>query len=252
MASQYLIRFDDICPTMNWDIWKCVESILDQYHIKPVLAIVPDNRDPHLKVSAGHSDFWSCIRKWQTKGWTIGLHGYQHQYVTTNSGIIGLNRRSEFAGLSEKEQADKLDKALAIFRNEKVSPTVWIAPAHSFDKITIKLLVERGISIIHDGYFRRPVYHLNSYWIPQQLWKFRTFRSGTWTICYHPNSWDEMALEKFKKDIITYHANITTIKDILKNPISKIGIRDKLFSFFWLHSIRLKRILSSLYRGYKK
>src|SRR5688572_15384620 len=40
---QYLLRFDDICPTMNWRVWAEIESVLIQREIKPLLAVVPDN-----------------------------------------------------------------------------------------------------------------------------------------------------------------------------------------------------------------
>ena len=48
MAARYLIRFDDLCPSMNWTVWCEVESILQAAGIKPLLAVVPDNADPQL------------------------------------------------------------------------------------------------------------------------------------------------------------------------------------------------------------
>ena len=44
----YLIRFDDICPTMNWVIWTEIDEILTTEGIKPILAVIPDNRNPVL------------------------------------------------------------------------------------------------------------------------------------------------------------------------------------------------------------
>ena len=43
-------------------------------------------------------DFWARVRGWQARGWAIGLHGYQHRYVTHDGGLVPLNQRSEFAG----------------------------------------------------------------------------------------------------------------------------------------------------------
>ena len=37
MAAEYLVRFDDICPTMPWKIWGQIEAALDQYKVKPLL-----------------------------------------------------------------------------------------------------------------------------------------------------------------------------------------------------------------------
>ncbi len=45
MTSKYLIRFDDLCPTMNWDMWSRIESVLLEHKISPLLAVVPDNQD---------------------------------------------------------------------------------------------------------------------------------------------------------------------------------------------------------------
>ena len=49
MSAKYLIRFDDICPTMKWSTWEKVEDILLRSNVKPILAVVPDNQDPSLR-----------------------------------------------------------------------------------------------------------------------------------------------------------------------------------------------------------
>jgi len=98
--ARYLIRFDDICPTIDWYIWNEIETMLISANVSPILAVIPDNRDPKLMVDPPVADFWQRVREWQKRGWTIGLHGYQHIYVNNNSGILSLNKRSEFAGLS--------------------------------------------------------------------------------------------------------------------------------------------------------
>src|SRR5262245_38354882 len=73
--SRYLIRFDDICSTMNWLVWDAIESQLIRYAVRPILAVVPDNRDPNLIVDPPRSDFWERVRRWQSRGYTIALHG---------------------------------------------------------------------------------------------------------------------------------------------------------------------------------
>ena len=47
--ATYLVRFDDICPTMNWEAWEQVENVLVSEGIRPILAVVPDNRDENLE-----------------------------------------------------------------------------------------------------------------------------------------------------------------------------------------------------------
>lgn len=64
-AARYLVRFDDICPAMNWDMWGKIETVLRENGVKPILAVVPDNKDPLLDVGAPVSDFWERVRGWQ-------------------------------------------------------------------------------------------------------------------------------------------------------------------------------------------
>jgi predicted deacetylase len=186
MSVKFLLRFDDICPTMDWKIWNEVETILVEEGIKPILAVIPDNQDETLHDAEPNRHFWDRVRSWQTRGWTIGLHGYQHRYVTQDPGILGLRHYSEFAGLPLNEQQAKLVKALEIFRREGLRPKVWIAPAHSFDANTLLALASLGIRTISDGFALYP--HRDSqgtFWIPQQLGKLRPVPSGVWTLCIH-------------------------------------------------------------------
>src|SRR5215470_4367159 len=97
-STTYLLRFDDICPTMNWRVWSEIEGALVERNLKPILAVVPDNQDPVLKVDPPVEDFWERVRAWQARGWAIAVHGYQHRYVTCSPGIVTVRKRSEFAG----------------------------------------------------------------------------------------------------------------------------------------------------------
>ena len=81
--ARYLIRFDDICSTMNWTVWDAIESQLIRHSIRPILAVVPDNHDPKLIVEVARADFWERVRSWQRAGYAIAMHGYEHRYVTT-------------------------------------------------------------------------------------------------------------------------------------------------------------------------
>src|SRR6267143_1112909 len=120
-ATQYLLRFDDICPTMNWRVWAEIESVLVQRQLKPILAVVPDNHDPGLQVDSPAGDFWDRVRAWQKWGWTIALHGFQHRYVSRNAGLVATRKKSEFAGLPATEQREKLRCGMEIFKRERVS-----------------------------------------------------------------------------------------------------------------------------------
>jgi predicted deacetylase len=216
MPAEYILRFDDICPTMNWGMWEKIEKILIRQEIDPILAIVPDNQDEELKVDEAHLGFWDTVRSWQDRGWTIGLHGYQHRYVTDQAGLIGIKNRSEFAGLEEHEQESKLNKALTLFRKEQVTPKVWVAPGHSFDSITLRVLKKLKIDVVSDGYYLSPnTDSLGITHVPQQLWRLRRMPLGLWTVCYHHNRWTSDDVDRFAADVQRYKQQITSLRRIL-------------------------------------
>jgi predicted deacetylase len=200
---------------MNWEIFAQIEEILTREKIRPILAVVPDNRDKELSVNAPNPAFWQEVRKWQGWGWTIGLHGYQHTYVTSEAGILRLNWRSEFAGLSLREQKEKIKRGVRVFCMNGVNPDLWIAPAHSFDAHTIQALLDEGVRTISDGFFLYP--HSDGsgvFWIPQQLWHFTPMRFGVWTVCMHHNDWDRKRIREFGDDVVRFKDQITTVETV--------------------------------------
>jgi predicted deacetylase len=218
MNAQYLIRFDDICPTMNWRKWQPVEDALLAAGVKPLLSVVPDNHDPELQVAPANAEFWHKVRHWQSLGWSIGLHGYQHRYVSRSAGILGRHGYSEFAGLPEAEQREKLERGLEIFEREGIHAEAWIAPGHSFDEITVRLLKRLGVDCISDGYSLHPyVCGEGMLWIPQQLGWFRTMPFGTWTVCLHVNPWSERRIERFRENLMAFRQSTIGLEDIRRS-----------------------------------
>ena len=45
-----LIRFDDIAENMNWDLMNKCEILFDELNIKPVMGVIPNNKDKDLKM----------------------------------------------------------------------------------------------------------------------------------------------------------------------------------------------------------
>jgi predicted deacetylase len=216
-TSQYLLRFDDLCPTMNWTVWSDIEAVLVEHRVKPILAVVPDNQDPLLRVNAPVDDFWGRVRQWQARGWTIAMHGYQHKYSHRSVGIITGLKKSEFAGVPAAQQEEKLRKALEIFKQQGIKTRVWIAPSNSFDYTTANLLPRFGINVICDGCFRYPfVDKRNLTWVPQQLHGFRPAPPGVWTVCCHHNYWGAADLGKFREALQQFRPNIAPLDDILR------------------------------------
>lgn len=237
--ARFVIRFDDICPTMNWGNWEGIEEVLRSYRVKPILAVVPDNKDPKLDVCRPNPHFWDRVRQWHDWGWEIALHGYQHTYVTRDAGVMGLNFRSEFAGVSEPEQRTKIGNALQIFERERLRPNTWVAPGHSFDSTTLKILFEYGLRVISDGFFLYPVRRDGCVWIPQQLWCFLPMPFGVWTVCYHHNGFTAKTQSRFAADLEKYQSQIIDVKALLKNRIAReLCLVEVLFSKLWLWFLR--------------
>jgi predicted deacetylase len=242
MSAKFLLRFDDMCPTINWPVWQKLEDIMIEEGVRPILSVIPDNQDPLLHEGEPNERFWDRVREWQARGWTIGLHGHQHRYVTKEPGIIGLKPYSEFAGVPADEQRAKLQCALEIFAREGVRAECWVAPAHSFDENTVETLASLGVRTISDGLTLYP--HRDSQdimWVPQQLWKFRTVPFGVWTICIH--SKDDLYLdsEHFRRCIREYKQSITNLPAVVEAySRRKSGPIDRVFGELWHLAIRAK------------
>ena len=128
---------------------------------------------------------------------------------------------------------------LEIFKRERVRPDCWIAPAHSFDENTVKLLSELGVTTISDGlslFPHRDARNKNVVWIPQQLWRFRYVPFGVWTICIH--SCDRMYKDPkhFRERIRLFRKSITTLPEIVAAYSDRReSVADELFGELWHH-----------------
>jgi predicted deacetylase len=202
---------------MNWPIWREVEDILGIEGISPIVAVIPANEDPSLSIQPANHAFWDDVRKWQSRGWTIGLHGFRHHYDSVDGGIIGKNRYSEFAGHPEEVQAAKISQALSVFRREGVNPDLWVAPGHSFDRTTLRVLRREGVPVVSDGLFLYPgLDREGTFWIPQQLSDFESRPCGVWTVCLHPNWWVPGQVAEFRRNVQRYHTRLVGCKNVLE------------------------------------
>lgn len=252
--ASYLLRFDDICPTMRWEMWEAIEHQLTLHDVRPILAVIPDNRDPKLMCDPPVPNFWERVRRWQDMGYTIALHGYQHLYVNRERGLMRLTPQSEFVGLSYEEQKDKLTKAAAIFEREKVRIDAWVAPSHSFDLITLKVLAELGVKMVSDGLWPRPFVGKDGmFWVPQQLWEFRRKPAGVWTVCNHHNDWTQDMLEAFQRDMASFGPLMTDVASVTRAYADRsMTFSDEISArtdLMWNHRIlpALRRVKRSLF-----
>ena len=245
-SARYVIRLDDACPTMRREGWKGIERVLDNYRIRPIVAVVPDNQDRDLMVDVPDPDFWGRVRSWQAKGWSIAMHGHSHRLNETAARqILPIHRKSEFSGLPFFEQAEKLLRAKEIFDAQGVRISAWIAPAHGFDETTLKALRQTtDIEIISDGIAAFPYYDRDFVWVPQQLWRFRAMPFGLWTICLHPNGMDGAALDAFARNVRDYAESFVNFGDIQMTRRRRNIIDRMIHAAFWLRRGRIGAALS--------
>lgn len=205
MSNMLSFRLDDIAPGLNRANLDRFEEIFDSFSIKPLIGVVPDCKDPNLKVDTCNEDeFWKNVLRLQDKGWTVALHGYQHVYCNDNSGMLDANPFSEFAGLDYEEQVEKISKGLEILRGHGIVPSIFMAPGHTFDVNTLNALVANGIFKITDGYSKQIYKKAGITFYPCKLSEPKTV-SGIDTVCIHLNNWKD---EDFKSLVKFINKNI--------------------------------------------
>jgi predicted deacetylase len=206
-----------------------------------MVGVIPDNRDPAFHIDPPREVFWETVTRWEQKGWTIGLHGYQHLYVTEESGLVPLNDKSEFAGLPLDEQKQKIRSGWDIFQSHDLVPTVWIAPGHTFDRNTLLALKsETTIRIISDGIAFDSYEQDGFYWIPQQLWRFVRMPFGTYTICLHPNNMKDLAFRRLEQALEKHSRRFVSMADIGLSDRGKNGL-EQVFTGLFLLRERLRK-----------
>ncbi|RZL51213.1 MAG: DUF2334 domain-containing protein [Pedobacter sp.] len=220
--AQYFIRLDDLCPTNNLQKWVRFFDLFDQYQIKPIIAVIPANKDPKLlTIAKENPEYWQLVRELQQKEYIIGMHGFEHLYQTNHSGNLKANNRSEFAGLPYEQQEKKIYAATEIFLREKVKPIVFVAPAHTFDCSTLLAIKKwTGIEIISDGLLAHPYIKEGFKWIPVQLsepvWK----KNGTWTLNFHPETCSDELFNRLISFIALNYKDFSTIGAIKYQPFN--------------------------------
>src|SRR5580692_1892225 len=145
--AEYLLRLDDLCPTISAERWRPFETLIDEFNLQPILAVIPDNRDPELKASAPDPAFWQRMRDLESSGAVIGLHGYRHVCGSRGRTLLGLDRTSEFAGVAPETQRWWIGDGLRILRAQGLNPRIWVAPRHGFDRYTLDALSAEGIAL---------------------------------------------------------------------------------------------------------
>jgi hypothetical protein len=213
--AQYILRFDDLCPTFALSHWERFLPLIEDFDIRPILAIVPDNRDRDLERAAPDPEFWSRMRAMEAAGATIALHGYQHLCKNTGRSLVPLHSHSEFAGVPGEVQRQWICAGLEILRGQGLNPRVWIAPRHGFDRQTLQALRAEGIGLLSDGLAPVPFIRDGLTWIPQQLWSPVAKSKGLWTICVHPDTASDSQVDEMRAFLRQHAAQFTSVDRVV-------------------------------------
>ena len=235
-----IIRFDDVCPTMNSHIWDDLSAFLIEQNIKPTIAVVPENKDPNLDYGPPDPFFWSKINEYQRLGWTIALHGHTHELKPCPGSLSHFAKKTEFTDLTLREQARKIEAGVEILASHGVNTDTFVAPAHSYNRHTLLALSSQGFTAVSDGMFLYPFRDkaTDLVMIPQQLWSKKVPWFGTWTLCLHHNNWTDKQLDDFKQFILENADRIASLESIRPLPSWLVWLPNILFEsaskiIFW-------------------
>jgi predicted deacetylase len=240
--AQYLLRFDDLCPTVSRTRWQRFLPLIEEFGIQPILAVIPENLDHELQHSPPDPEFWARIRAMEAAGATIALHGYRHLCTSEGSSLLPLHRHSEFAGVPEEIQLQWIRAGLAILRGHGLNPRIWVAPRHGFDDGTLWALAAEGIKAISDGLARVPFTRGGLTWIPQQLWEPVEKSKGLWTICVHANTAHEPLVVRLRAFLCKHSAQFTSVDRVLAEfKPAELGPVERLYEAFELWRVQASR-----------
>ena len=250
-TARYLLRIDDLCPTVDRERWQRCRGLVEEFQLRPILAVVPDNQDVDLQVSPADPEFWHSIRALELAGAAVGLHGYRHLCLTRGHSLMPLHNVSEFAGVPAETQRAWIQEGLRILREHGLEPKIWIAPRHGFDRKTMLALRGEGIQFVSDGFARRPFQRDGLTWIPQQIWAPVDKRRGLWTICMHPNTAGDAQLLELGEFLRSHRQQFTSLDHILAEfdprPLSLVERVGAEWSLRKSHSSPIKGFSRSLW-----
>jgi predicted deacetylase len=248
--AQYLLRFDDLCPTMRQSQWGRLLPVMEELRIRPILAVVPDNQDGDLQQEPANPEFWAGMRVLESAGATIALHGFQHVCRSVGKSLVPLHQRSEFAGIDEHTQRQWIQRGLTMLRDLGLNPKMWVAPRHGFDKATLRALKAEGIKTLSDGLTRIPFRREGVTWIPQQLWGPVEKRRGLWTICMHCNSAKGVEVDALVAFMRRNARSFTSVDRVLSEfDMRELDAGERVYERLTLLRIQASRLKKHLLQG---
>jgi len=244
--KKIIFRFDDIHPLMEKESFEFIISLSEKCASSILLCVIPENKDLSLvKRKRPIKYFWKTLFELEKKGVNIGLHGMHHFLRKSKNSILNVSRQSEYTGLSYEIQRGLITQGLIKLRKKGLNPNFFAAPAHGFDKITLKVLKDIEFTNISDGYYPETCKKYDLNWVPLKTWSPNTRFIGEHnTVCFHLN---KKNIEKVKVgilDIINKKNNVS-FDSIIKSSREPKN-KDHFINFLYIIAIEfllLKRLV---------
>lgn len=216
---KFIIRLDDITEGTNWKYFELLKDTFDKYGIKPIVGIVPINKDYTIEDKnylISREDFFAKVRELQDNGYSIAMHGVEHDLVKTHiKSLVDINNYGELVACTYEDKLKYLKNGLNILNQESIFTNIYMPPAHWIDDETVNVLSGIGFKYITDGLFLFPKKIKGIWFVPQQLWKpRRIYLPGIFTICLHINNNTIEEIHNICRFIENNHKSFINFDDI--------------------------------------
>ena len=242
------IRMDDITPDMDWEKFERFKAILDKHEVKPLIGVVPDNKDPKLQINAPRKDFWEYVKELQKEGWVVAMHGLTHVYSTREGGMFPIGDKSEFAGNPYEKQDAMIREGKRLLKSNGVITDFFMAPSHSYDRNTLKALKKNGFSKVTDGFGKRPYEMDGLVFYPISVSRRDTLKSkedGIVTFVFHANTMSDKDFDYLEK--LFDRADVVSFEEFLNADREVRGTKGEVLEYVTAKSkymaVRLRRNL---------
>lgn len=82
------MRLDDACPSFDRPRWLRFRDLLSRFKVKPIAAVIPENRFPGFAKFGEDPAFYEFILDCRDRyGWELAMHGFTHELTENRGGV---------------------------------------------------------------------------------------------------------------------------------------------------------------------